>query len=85
MPQLVTVRVTRPDRRSIRIWVPIVPVLLLFSPIVVLAMLGAAVACLIHHIDVVRALGAGWRFFAALRGARLDVEDDDMGFLIIIR
>jgi hypothetical protein len=85
MPQLVTVRVTRPERRPIRIWVPVLPVLLLCSPIVVLAALGAAVACLIYHIDVMRALGAGWRVVCALPGTRLDIEDDDMGFLISIR
>lgn len=85
MPQLVTVRVTRQDRRPIRIWVPVLPVLLLFSPIVVLAVLAMAVACLIYRIDVMRALGAGWRFLSALPGTRVDIEDDNTGLLISIR
>ena len=42
MPQLLTVRVKRPAGRPIRIWVPVLPVLLLFSPVVVLAALVAA-------------------------------------------
>ena len=42
MPQLVTVRVEHPRGRPIRIWVPILPVVLVFAPIVVLAVLVAA-------------------------------------------
>ena len=34
MPQLLTVRVKRPDGRPIRIWVPVLPVVLVFSPVV---------------------------------------------------
>jgi hypothetical protein len=85
MPQLVTVRVTRPDSRPIRIWVPVLPVVLVFSPIVVLAVLAAAVACLVYRVGVVRALGAGWRFLSALPGTRVDIEDGHTAFLISIR
>ena len=56
MPQLLTVRVKRPDGRPIRIWVPVLPVVLVFSPVVVLAVLVAAVACLVYRVSVLRAL-----------------------------
>jgi hypothetical protein len=85
MPQLVTVRVRRPDRRTIRIWVPVLPLVLVFSPIVVLAVLGAAVACRIYHVDVLRALSAGWRVISALPGTRFDVEDSGTAVLVTIR
>ncbi|HTJ39855.1 MAG TPA: hypothetical protein VL738_42185 [Dactylosporangium sp.] len=85
MPQLVTLRFKRPDRRAVRIWVPVLPVLLVFSPLVVLAALGAVVACLIFHVSVTRAFGTGWRIVWALSGTRFDMEYDRMGVLVAFR
>ncbi|GAA1281134.1 hypothetical protein Psi02_66460 [Planotetraspora silvatica] len=85
MPQLVTVRVERPDGRPIRIWVPVLPVVLVFSPIVVLAVLAAAVACLVYGVSVVRALATGWRIVSALPGTRVDVEQSRTAVLVTIR
>ena len=85
MPQLVTVRVKRPDGRPIRIWVPVIPVILVFSPVVVLAALVAAVACLVYRVSVVRALGTGWRIVSALPGTRVNVEQGRGAVLVTIR
>lgn len=85
MPQLLTVRVRRPDGRPIRIWVPVLPVLLVFSPVVVLAVLVAAVACLVYRVSVARALRAGWRIVSALPGTRVDVEQGRTAVLVTIR
>ncbi|SNT31643.1 hypothetical protein SAMN05216276_103413 [Streptosporangium subroseum] len=85
MPQLLTVRVKRPDGRPIRIWVPVLPVALVFSPVMLLAALAAAVACLIYRVDVMRALGTGWRIVSALPGTRLDIEYDRTAVLVTIR
>ncbi|WP_049562098.1 hypothetical protein [Nonomuraea sp. SBT364] len=85
MPQLVTVRVKRPDRRRIRIWVPILPVVLVLSPIVVLAVLGAVVACVIFRVDVVKALRTGWRIVFALPGTRFDIEYSRTAVLVAVR
>ncbi|MBN6052022.1 hypothetical protein JYK22_08765, partial [Nonomuraea sp. RK-328] len=85
MPQLVTLGVERPDRRRIRIWVPVVPVALVLSPVVLLAVLGAAVACHMYRIDVVRALGVGWRVVCALPGTRFDVKFSRTAVLVSIR
>ncbi len=85
MPQLFTVRVKRPDRRPIRIWVPIFPVVLVFSPILVLIVLAGVVACLVYGIGVARALGTGWRIISALRGTRFDLEHGRTAVLITIR
>ena len=85
MPQLLTVRVKRPGRCPIRIWVPLLPVVLVFSPVVVLAVLAAAVACLVYRVSAVRALGAGWRFVCALPGTRVDVGQGRSAVLVTIR
>jgi hypothetical protein len=85
MPQLLTVRVRRPAGRPIRIWVPVLPVVLVFSPLVVLAVLVAAVACLVYRVNVVRALGTSWRIICALPGTRVDVEQGRTAVLVNIR
>lgn len=85
MPQLLTVRVKRPDGRPIRIWVPVLPVVLVFSPVLVLAVLVAAVACLVYRISVVRALGTGWRVVFALPGTRFGLEQGRTAVLVTIR
>ncbi|MCI2417856.1 hypothetical protein MOQ72_10515 [Saccharopolyspora sp. K220] len=85
MPQLLTVRVKRPNGRPIRIWVPVLPVVLVLSPVVVLAVLGAAVACLVFRVSAVRALGTGWRIVSALPGTRFDIEQDRTAVLVTIR
>ncbi|MFF4778638.1 hypothetical protein ACFY05_38020 [Microtetraspora fusca] len=85
MPQLLTVRVERPDGRPIRVWVPVLPVVLVLSPVVVLAVLAAAVACLVYRLSVVRALGTGWRIVCALPGTRFDVQYSRTAVLVAIR
>jgi hypothetical protein len=85
MPQLLTVRVKRPDGRPIRIWVPILPVVLVFLPFLVLAVLVAAVACLVYRISVLRALGSGWRVISALPGTLVDIEQGRTAVLVRIR
>ncbi|WP_117212301.1 hypothetical protein [Allorhizocola rhizosphaerae] len=85
MPQLLTVRIKRSGGRRIRVWVPVLPVVLVLSPILVPAVLAATVACRIFHISALGALGAGWRFVSALPGARFDVEQGSTAVLISIR
>src|SRR5262249_20872550 len=85
MPQLLTVRVARPRGRPIRIWVPVLPVLLRFSPILVLALLAGIVACRIYGISVVRTLITGWRIVCALPGTRFDIEQGRTAVLVSIR
>jgi hypothetical protein len=85
MPQLLTARVKRPDHQAIRIWVPVLPAVLVLSPLVVLAVLAATVACVVCRISVMRALGTGWRIITALPGTRVDVEDGRTAVLLTIR
>ncbi|BCY12077.1 hypothetical protein [Actinoplanes sp. L3-i22] len=85
MPQLLTVRVEQPDHRPIRIWVPVLPVALVFSPLLILAALVAVVACVVYRVSVLRAFLAGWRFFCALRGTLVDVHEGRSTVLVNIR
>ncbi|WP_430501654.1 hypothetical protein ACQRWP_08890 [Micromonospora trifolii] len=80
-----TVKVNRPDRRPIRLWVPVLPVVLVLFPVVVLVVLAAIVACVVFRIGVVRALGAAWRVISALPGARFDIEQGRTAVLVAIR
>ncbi|MFG3708684.1 hypothetical protein ACGF7U_28695 [Micromonospora sp. NPDC047670] len=58
---------------------------LVFLPVVVLALLLAAVACLVYRLGVVRAIGAGWRVVTALPGTWVDVTQGRTAVLVSIR
>jgi hypothetical protein len=85
MPQLVTVRVRRPARRPIRLWIPLLPIVLVFSPLLVLSILVGVVACVMYRINPVRALGGMWRLLSALSGVQLDIEQARTAVLVTIR
>jgi hypothetical protein len=74
MPQVIRVRVHSGHGRRIRLWIPVVPVLIVLSPLLLLAALVVAVASLAYRVNPARALAAGWRLMTALQGFRLDVE-----------
>jgi hypothetical protein len=84
MPQLLTVRVRRPEHRPFRIWVPVLPVLLVLSPLLLLAAAGAVVACRMYGVSVPGAFGTAWRLFWALPGTRVDVREGRTAFLVRI-
>ncbi|MCM3885379.1 hypothetical protein [Frankia sp. R82] len=85
MPQLVTVRIGRPNGRPIRIWVPVLPLVLALSPLLVLAVPAAVVACLRYRVSAVQALSTGWRVVGALPGARFDLEQGRTAVHVAIR
>lgn len=82
MPQMVTVRVGRPSGRTLRFWVPVLPVALVLVPFLVLAVL---VTCRIYHLSAARALVTGWRFVAALPGTRVDVAQGRTALRLSVR
>jgi hypothetical protein len=85
MPQLVTLRVRHPRRRPVRLWIPIVPVVLVFAPVLILALPVATIASSAYRINPVRALGAGWRLLCALPGTQVDVRQGRAAVLVTIR
>ncbi len=85
MPQLLSVRVRRPGRRPIWIPLPVLPALLVLSPILLLALLAGIAACIVFHINALRALGAAWRIVSALPGTRFDLEQGRSAVLVSVR
>jgi len=51
-----------------------VPVLIVLSPLLLLAAFVLAVASLAYRVNPARALAAAWRLMTALQGFRLDIE-----------
>ncbi|TDC20655.1 hypothetical protein E1265_21165 [Streptomyces sp. 8K308] len=85
IPQLVTVRHRRPDGRWRRLYVPVLPVVLLLSPLLLLAVLGGVIACLIFRIGPVGALRGVGRLLWALPGARFEMEQGRTAVLVSVR
>jgi len=74
MPQLVTISIRGPRQGPFRLWIPLIPVLLVFSPVLVLAFVVGTVACLRYRVNPVLAFVRAWRLFCATRGTLIDVE-----------
>jgi len=74
IPHLVTVRHRRPDGRWLRLYVPVLPVLLVLSPLLLLAVLVGLVACLATRVSPVGALRGTGQLLCALPGTRIEIE-----------
>ncbi|WP_144122594.1 hypothetical protein [Catellatospora sichuanensis] len=85
IPQLVTVGWRRGDGRWRRIYVPVLPVLLVLSPLLLLAVLGGLIACFIFGVSALGALRGAGRLVWALPGTRFEIEDGSMGVLVNVR
>ena len=85
IPQLVTYRQRRPDGRWLRLHVPVLPVLLVLSPLVVLAAVAGLIACVVARISPVRALDRAGRLLWALPGTRIDIDDGRTAVQVSIR
>ncbi|MDG4769980.1 hypothetical protein [Solwaraspora sp. WMMD792] len=85
IPQLVTVRWRQGDGRRRRLWVPVLPVLLMLSPLLAIAVLGGLVACLVYRISPTGALRAAGGLLWALPGARVEFVQGRTALLVIVR
>ena len=85
MPRVAVVRVRDRQGDRIRMWIPVLPVVLLLSPVLVLVVLAIVVACLVWRINPGQTLSTGWRLFCALRGTRIEVDQADAKVLVSIR
>jgi hypothetical protein len=85
IPYLVTYRQRRPDGRWLRLYVPVVPVLLLLSPLLLLAVLAGLVACLLFRVSPVGALRGIGQLLWALPGTRFEIEDGQMAVRVSVR
>jgi hypothetical protein len=85
IPNLVTVRYRRPGGRWLRLYVPVLPVLLVLSPLLLLAVLGGLVACLVFRVSPVGALRGTGQLLRALPGTRFEIEDGRTAVLVSVR
>ena len=85
IPHLVTVRHRRPDGRWLRLYVPVLPVLLVLSPLLLLAVLVGLVACLATRVSPVGALRGTGQLLCALPGTRIEVEQGRTAVLVSVR
>jgi hypothetical protein len=85
IPNLVTVRYRRPDGRRLRLYVLVLPVLLVLSPLLLLAVLAGLVTCLIFRLSPVRALIGTGHVLRALPGARFEIEQGRTAVSVSVR
>lgn len=84
IPQLVTVRHRRTNGRWLRLYIPVLPVLLVLSPVLVLAVLAGLIACVATRISPVGALRGTGQLLCALPGTRIDVQQGRTALLISV-
>ena len=85
IPHLVAVSRRRPDGRWLRLDVPVLPVLLVLSPLLLLAVLVGLVACVATRGSPVGALRGTGRLLCALSGSRFEIEDGRTAVLVSVR
>ena len=85
IPQLVTVRHRRPDGRWRRLYVPVLPVLLVLSPLLLLAVLAGLVTCRATGVSPVGALRGAGQLLRALPGTRIELEEGQTALLVSVR
>lgn len=85
IPYLVTVRYRGPDGRGLRLYVPVLPVLLALSPLLLLAVLAGLVACLVTGVSPVGALRGTGHLLRALPGTRIEVEEGRTALTVSVR
>ncbi len=85
IPQLLTVGYRRSNGRLRRLHVPVLPVVLLLSPVLLLAVLGGLIACVIFEVRPIGALRGLGRLVWALPGTRFEIEQGPVAVLVSIR
>ncbi len=85
IPQLVTIRYRRPDGRHRRLWIPVLPVVLLLSPLLLLAVLGGVIACLIFAMRPAASLRGIGQLLCALPGTRFEMRQGPTAVLVSVR
>ncbi|MET0416698.1 MAG: hypothetical protein ABW022_11825 [Actinoplanes sp.] len=68
-----------------RLFIPVLPVALLLSPLLVLATIAGLIACVIYRINPVGALHGLGRLLWALPGTRVHIDDGHTAMSISVR
>jgi hypothetical protein len=75
IPQVVTYCQRRSDGTWLRLYIPVVPILLLLVPLLVLLVLAGVIACFIFGVRTLDALRDTGRLLRALPGTRFHLDD----------
>jgi len=79
-----TIRVKDEDGGPIRLWIPLLPLYLVLSPLFVLLGFVVLVACAYYRANPLRALLGCWQLFTGLSGFRVEVRQGDTRVLVKI-
>jgi hypothetical protein len=85
IPYLVTVRYRRPGGRWLRLYVPVLPVLLVLSPLLLIAVLAGLVVGRAFGVSPVGALRGTGQLLRALPGTRMEIEQGPTAVLVSVR
>lgn len=85
IPQLVTARWRRRGGRVRRLFLPVIPIVLLLSPLLVLAVIGGVIACLMYDLPPLRTLAGVGRLLWALPGVRFEFEQGRTAVLVTVK
>jgi len=85
IPQLVTVGHRRADGRWLRLSVPVLPVVLVLSPLLLVATVAGLVACIAVGVSPVGALRGCGQLLCALPGTLIELEEGRSALLVSVR
>jgi hypothetical protein len=85
IPQLVTLRYRGPGDRWLRLYVPVLPVALVLSPLLLLAVLAGLITGAAFGISPIGALRGAGQLVWALPGTRIEIEDGQTTLLVSVR
>ena len=85
IPHSVSMRYRRRDGRWRRLWVPAVPVVLLLSPLLLLAVVGGLIACCIFKVNFTGAMAGVGRLLWALPGTQVEMQHGRAAVLVNVR
>ncbi|NED83392.1 hypothetical protein G3I76_25285 [Streptomyces sp. SID11233] len=86
IPQLLTVGYRRTNGNRRRLHIPLLPVAVLLSPLLLLAVVAGLIACRrAFRLSPVSALRVAWHLLWALPGTRFEIEQGPIAFRIGVR
>lgn len=86
IPQLLTVGYRRTNGNRRRLHIPLLPVAVLLSPLLLLAVAAGLIMCRrTFRLTPVSALRAAWHLLWAMPGTRFEIEHGPTAFQIAVR
>ena len=74
IPQIATVRVQSRPGKHFRLWIPLLPIYLILTPLLFLIIIAGVVACARYRINPIRALKAATQMLSGLGGLHFDIK-----------